>query len=242
MSKIISKKELESKLEKKIRLLIRDFREKNKSDVIIKCKELIDYLITGYLREKDKDFLKKRHDFEEKINLLLTNKIIPQKTFDNCILTKSLRNPTEHQFIEPREEFVNGAIKTLQELYFYLQIILDLPEIKEWNNLARKLKSFWPFFIKIDVNKIISTEECDKIKSILNNYPGYDACMISFPQPNKLDNTPGINLSRQKRNRYLFNEDLRKKLELFSFVSNVNRKYIFEEDFLPGYSTKVNNS
>ena len=227
-----------TKLENKIRLLIRDYREKNNSDTVKKCKEIILYLTERYIKKYYQgnywDFKKK--STEEKLGFLLDKDAISERLFDNCILTKELRNPTEHHFTEPREEFVDGALKTTQDLYFCLQLELNLPEISEWIKLSQELKVEWPFVMIIelvenipDPGEVMSKEILANIKKEIIAYPGNDTVIVKLTDNEIARNRsiPGIRIEETVN----YNGNLVEKIKKIPYIGSVKRSIIHTIDF-----------
>jgi len=226
-----------TKLENKIKLLIRDYKEKNNSDVVKKCKEIILFLTERYIKKHYQgnywDF--KKRSSEEKLGFLLDKGAISERLFDNCILAKELRNPTEHHFTEPREEFVDGALKTTQDLYFCLQLELNLPEIPEWIKLSEELEVEWPLAIRIELTEkipnfreTIINEILPAIKKEILVSPGKDVIIIEFPKDIKdTIDTGGIRMNETIK----YNETLIEAIKKLPFVRSVERTVIHSIDF-----------
>lgn len=171
------------KLVSKIRTLIRDYKEEHHSDTVIHSKELIDYLITSTIKKHKGDTFwnfNTRASFEEKLGFLLDKDLLTERLFDNCVITKGIRNPTVHHFSYPDRKFALGALTTAIELYYQLQLELGLPELPELNDIAKNLEMSQGVALLIKWNRIATQEESVKISELLRRYEGGCFCIVEF--------------------------------------------------------------
>ena len=172
-----------NKLVSKLRTLIRDYKEEHHSDTVIHSKELIDYLVTSCLKKHKGEIFwgfNQKASFEEKLGFLLDKELLTERLFDNCSITKGIRNPTVHHFSYPDKKFALGALTTGIELYYQLQLELDLPELKDLNEVATKLEINPAIALLLKWKRTANPDEAEKIHELFRKYEGNCVCIVEF--------------------------------------------------------------
>ncbi len=101
------------KLISKVGDVIRDIEKEHFSDAVVHSKMLIDYLIFRALKKigaPNKFIYGKNISDEEKFGFLFDKRIISENIFDNCLITKGVRNPTIHGLTYPNKHFATSII------------------------------------------------------------------------------------------------------------------------------------
>lgn len=172
------------KLISKIGDVIQDIEKEHFSDAVIHSKMLIDYLIFQALKKIDapnKFIYSKNISDEEKFGFLFDKKIISETIFDNCLITKGVRNPTIHGLTYPNKHFAIGAVVSTLELYYTLQILLHFPQLDNLDEFAKNNDINPPILFCINMNRLIIPNEYKNIKTVIDKFPGLCTCVVSFP-------------------------------------------------------------
>lgn len=181
------------KLINKVEDIVTDIRSKHFSDAVIHSQQFIDFLVSKSVKEiKPADQFWKYNrsaSLEERLGLLLDNYWITERIFDNCVITKGIRNPTEHHFTYPYNHFAIGAVTAAVELYYALQVLLPLPCIERLDDFAEEqgINKSVTFLVK--TKRIITAPEYKTLETILTRKPGKYGVLVSFPEGS---DSPGI--------------------------------------------------
>jgi hypothetical protein len=206
-----------SKLINKVEDIMSDIRKKHYSDAVIHSQQLIDYLVSKAVKELKpaNEFWKytKTASLEERLGLLLDNYWIDERIFDNCVITKGIRNPTEHHFTYPYDHFALGAVMAAIELYYSLQVLLPLPSIERLDEFAEEYKINNSVTLLVKTTRVITAPEYQSLEKILSSMPGGYPLLVSFPDGS---DKPGI----QAHKKTAFSYDLLPQIKALDFVEN----------------------
>jgi hypothetical protein len=207
-----------SKLINKVEDIMSDMRKKHYSDAVIHSQQLIDYLVSKAVKELKpaNEFWKytKTASLEERLGLLLDNFWITERIFDNCVITKGIRNPTEHHFTYPYEHFALGSVTAAIELYYDLQVLLPLPSIDRLDEFAEEYKIHNSVTLLVKSKRAITAQEYQSLEVILQSLPGSYPVLVDFPEG--ASESPGIHAKKKTA----FSYELLPQIKTLEFVEN----------------------
>lgn len=222
------------KLISKVGDVIRDIEKEHFSDAVIHSKMLIDYLIFQALKKigaPNKFIYGKNISDEEKFGFLFDKKIISEAIFDNCLITKGVRNPTIHGLTYPNKHFAMGAVISTIELYYTLQVLLYFPHLDNLDEFAKKNNFDPPILFCINTNRFINIDEYKRIETVADKFSGLCVCMVNFPEGTIAPNGEKIS-GIQMNEKVKFCKELIYVLEDIDFIKETKWTAI---DVIPKY-------
>jgi len=222
------------KLISKIGDVIQDMEKEHFSDAVVHSKMLIDYLIFQALKKINapNKFIHGRNiSDEERFGFLFDKKIISEAIFDNCLITKGVRNPTIHGLTYPNKHFATGAVISTLELYYTLQILLHFPHLDNLDKFAKENNINPPILFCINTNRFINPDEYKSVEIMASKFPGLCTCMVNFPKGTIAGDGKEIS-GIQMNEKVKFCEELIYAFRDISFIKEVEWTAI---DVIPKY-------